>query len=116
MTDSTAELIKGSDNAVTLTLLDDGDPIAITWTELDIYIGRPPIVSIHRTSNADGIAFIDGELAITPADLDESLDELVDGVTYPIWIIVKDASNADGIDFGGEDSDDQVVLFVQSRP
>jgi hypothetical protein len=117
---TTATLIKGSDNAVTVVLTNDGDPIVVSWTEIDVYIGRPALVTINRTDDEDGVEFAAGELSITPADLlqpeRDAIAALADDTLYELWVRVKDAINDDGVDFGANDSEDAVLVYVQSRP
>jgi hypothetical protein len=120
MTDSTVTLVKGSDTPIEVTLTEDGDPIAVTWTEIEIYIGNPALVTINRTDDEDGVVFAAGVLTINPADLTApeiaEIAALADGALLPMWVKVTDATNDDGVDFGAAGSDGVVSVLVQSRP
>lgn len=107
----TEHLVKGSDNPVTLNILEDGSPLQGTWTELTINIGSGLVV-ITRAADGNGIAFASGVLAITPSLLSESLAALVVGNLYPVVIAVKGATSTEGYHYGALDSSSRLWFEI----
>jgi hypothetical protein len=114
----TETFIHDSDNLITLTLNENGVPISGAWDELAIYIGRPAVVILTRTSSSNGISLseLGGVLAIRPAQITEDVSALVPGKLYPVHVQVKSTGNPDGADFGSNDSDTRLFFLIRDRP
>lgn len=110
----TEHFIKGSDNQIVLTLIEDDAAISGAWTQLDIWIGD---VHIQRAVDGNGVALdpATGVLTITPADLIEDLSELQPGTKRRVQIVVTDATNDDGVVFGGGGSD-ELLFLISEKP
>lgn len=113
----TEYFIRNSDNAIKLTLTEDGVPISGSWTALDVSIGT---VTLHRSGDGDGLSlgFADGLLVIDPGDLlpaeITALAALQKGF-QPVQIVVTSAVNDDGAVFGGS-ANDRIRFFVSDKP
>lgn len=108
----TEYFIKNSDNAITLTLTEDGNPAVISWTSLTVQIGT---VSITRAADGDGITFASGILTIIPGQLTEDLTDLRADDTLRVFVRVISAGAPTGVIFGADDSD-SVLQFAISDP
>lgn len=117
----TEHWIKGSDNAITLYLLEDDDPILGVWNELRIAIGDPVLVAITRLGDGDGISFAGGTLSIQPGALtaQEILDTnaaLRDDRVERVSIRIKSSTDINGVHFGEDDSDDRLYFHIHNPP
>lgn len=116
MANITEQLIKGSDNIITLTLTEDGTAISSTATQIDItfYIGYglQPALTITRTPTGNGVSYSGGVLEITPSDLTEDLTLLSNGRIYRAIIKLTTVGEPDGVVFGGADSDAQIYFHI----
>jgi hypothetical protein len=113
----TEYFIRNSDNAIKLTLTEDGVAISGTWTGLDIIIGS---VTLHRTANGDGITLNSstGLLTLNPGDLLPAEITLINALQkgfQPVQIVVTSAANDDGTVFGGS-ANDRIRFFVSDKP
>ena len=113
MSNITKTLIKGSSNSVDAQLTEDGNPLVVNWTQLDVQIGP---VTLTRTANQDGVDFSSGVLTITPGLLVENLDALVDGTLHRVIVKVTSASLTEGAVFGGDDSDTTLHFEIEDEP
>lgn len=108
----TEHFIKGSDNAIKLTLTEDGSALSGSWARLEVWIGS---LEIQRTSESNGIAFSAGVLSITPADLTEDLSTLIAGRLYRMQVVVANAGGDEFV-FGGNDSANKVYFEISDKP
>ena len=114
MANRTEHFVKGSDNAITLTLLEAAVASTITATEINIDIGG--LVTITRTPDGTGIAFVNGVLTITPRSLTEDLSALKVGQLYRTKVVVKSSGATSGVVFGASDSNTRLFFLVRSNP
>ena len=116
MADLTENFVKDSNNIISLTLTEDGTAISGAWTDLDIdfYRNGTLALNISRTADGTGVALntSTGILTINPAQLSETLTDLIAGVLYRIFITVKDSTNPEGAIFGAEDSTSRLYFLV----
>ena len=114
--------IKGSDNKITLTLREDAVAISETPTELAIYIGddpNNPVVTMTRAAPiGDGVSYAAGVVEITPADLTETLADLIPGSKHRVFIVVKTSADPNGVVFGQDDDEGstELVFHVRKNP
>ena len=110
-------LIRNSDNAIKMTLTEDGVAISGTWTALDVWIGT---VNLHRTVNGSGLTLNSstGLLTLNPGDLlpqeVTDLGRLRVGY-YTVKIVVTSSINDDGAVFGATASD-QIRFYIDDKP
>lgn len=118
MNSLTETFIKGSDNAISLTLTEDEEAVEGAWDSISIHIGDPSLVVITRTNDGDGVTFsvVTGVLTIKPGELTEDISALVNGRLYRVHIVVVSASNPDGVDFGADDSSTRLHFLIDERP
>ena len=113
----TERFIKGSDNVITLKLLEGGVQISGAWTFLDIYIGNPVVLTISRTSNSAGVALTNGLLTIQPSQLSENVAPLIAEQVYPVFIKLRDATTHQaGAYFGAKDSINKLFFEISDPP
>ena len=101
----------GFDNAAIMRLWDaDGSAYALnSATEIRVAFGG---VTITRTSKSAGVDWDStGRLSLKPAQLSEDLSGLANGL-HAATVLVKDASNPAGIQFGDQASN---LLFMDVR-
>lgn len=116
----TEHWIKGSDNAIRILLYENDVLLSGAWTEVQVTIGHPTaILTLTRSADGNGISFSSGTLQIIPAQLTPaeltSAAELAAGNLYRVLIRIKSTTNPNGVDFGFDDSDDQVYFLVHER-
>lgn len=111
MANVTEHLIKDSDNVITVTVLEDNSPLAGSWVNLEINIGNGTVV-ITRTTDENGVGFLNGVLTINTSELTENLDALIEGNLYPVVIQVKDSGSTDGYHYGALDSADRLWFEI----
>lgn len=117
----TEHWIKGSDNAIRILLYENDVLLGGAWTEVQVTIGHPTAaMTLTRTADGNGISFASGTLQIIPAQLTPAeitaAASLVTGNLYRVLIRIKSSTNPNGVDFGFDDSDDQVYFLVHERP
>ena len=115
------KLIKGSENAVSITLTENGTAISVSSTEIVISLFRPydetrAVLTITRSPTGFGVAYTDGVITLTPADLSEDLGVLKNGRVYRAKITIKTATQTDGVVYGGNDSDAIIYFVVSALP
>lgn len=116
----TEHLVKESDNIITMTLTEDDVAVTGSWTQIDVHmldLRDASVLTITRTSEADGIGFSSGILTITPGDLTEDLSVLNANNLYRSYIQVTSSSALNGDYFGGSDTNDtKLYLYVTDPP
>lgn len=114
----TEHFVKGSDNVITLDLYEGEAKLSGAWSQLDIYIGDPALVTITRNADGvNGVNFLDGRLQINPSKLSETLTPLIAGTTYPVVIRVRDLlTHTTGAYFGAKDSRRGLLFEVSDPP
>lgn len=104
------KFIKGSDNEITLNLLEADSPVMLSWTSLTIQVGS---FSITRSGNGNGVDFTDGVLTITPGDLTEDVSALAN-VRHRVYVDVISPSTPNSVVFGADDSESALYFSVSS--
>ena len=113
MANQTDYFIRGSDNIISMTLTEDGDPIATSPTEINVVFGG---ITITRTPDGNGISFSGGVLEITPGDLTEDFSGLISGKLYPVEVVIKGPGDLNGVVFGGTDSINKQFFLIDDNP
>ena len=114
MTLTVEPFLKGRNNLIKLTLLENGQPVPNLQlaTQIDIVIG--PYLTITRFASGNGVDFSQGNglLVINPGGLIEDVSSIPDQQVDSA-IIVYDTANTMGVQFGGADSDPKLAFSVR---
>lgn len=107
--------LRGSNNILVVNLLEDGSQYPNGYSNLYVkFLGTT--VTLTRTSNQNGITFIDGTLTINPADLlAQEITDLaaLNSDMYQVTIEIEDPINGAGVFFGEGDTSDKLYFIVR---
>ncbi len=109
-------LVRGSDNALDLSLTEDGVEPGFTPTRILVRLENGITID-HSTPFTGGMDFVSGNLQITPGDLTpEDLSTLVQGQRYRVKIRLFTSEHTNGVVFGEDDQETHYYLTVQDVP